>query len=151
VSPAPRPRRLTCQISDPSSADRAKTWPMEAAMTVSSTNRTATGWPSQGCPAGSSVNARSQTMRPVATSSSSTDPACPTATQAVERSAVRRSAKIVILQRNEDEHQTDAADEAERRLLAVPGLRLPHLEPLAADRHQAEEPEGEAGREPDDG
>jgi hypothetical protein len=68
-------------------------------------------------------------------------PAWPTATSAMLRSEeVWRSGKLVVPLRKEDENKSDAADEAECCVLTVPGLRLPHLEPLAADDHEAEEP-----------
>jgi hypothetical protein len=57
------------------------------------------------------------------------------------------SIPLVILKGKENQHQSYARDEPECGLLAVPGLGLPHLEPLTAYDHEAKEPKSEAGHE----
>src|SRR6266849_5802492 len=64
-------------------------------------------------------------------------------------SARLRPPKLLSRQRHEDQHGDDRDQEAERARHAVPFLRLPHAEPLAADRHEADLPEQETKREPE--
>ena len=53
----------------------------------------------------------------------------------------RRPHRLVGVNR---QHGDDRQIKAEGCLLAVPLRRLPHLEPLAADRHEAKEPDKKA-------
>src|SRR5690606_217436 len=57
--------------------------------------------------------------------------------------AGRRSAELALGLVDEDQHGHDRHVELEGGILAVPGLRLPHGEPLATDHHEAEEPDQE--------
>ena len=118
-------------------------------MTLALTSRTLTGSPSHAEAPGVSDSGRSQTTRPVAVSISSTRPACPTATTPplAERVRARAEAALVKLAVplvEEDQDEADRGDEAEGRLLSVPGLRLPHLEPFAAHDQEPEEPQEES-------
>ncbi len=57
---------------------------------------------------------------------------------------VERSGHLVIRHADEDQHAENNRGDAERRLLAVPDLRLPHGEILAGYHQEAEEPQTEA-------
>jgi hypothetical protein len=59
------------------------------------------------------------------------------------RSSVAVDAEFVLLH-DKDQHGQDCQIKAEGRLLTVPLRRLPHLEPLAADHHEAKEPDEKA-------
>ena len=59
--------------------------------------------------------------------------------------------KLVVTHRDENQHAQDHDREAEGARHAVPVFRLPHAEPFAADRHEADLPQQEAEREPEDG
>ncbi len=59
--------------------------------------------------------------------------------------------QLLLRHRHEDQHGDDRDQEAERARSAVPLLGLPHPEPLAADRHEADLPQQEAEGEPNDG
>src|SRR5689334_19851553 len=58
--------------------------------------------------------------------------------------AVRTPLQCVVALGNEKQHAQDRHVEAKGCLLAVPLLRLPHLEPLPANHHETEEPDEEA-------
>src|SRR5215211_4232322 len=55
-----------------------------------------------------------------------------------------------IWHRHEDQDAEDDYDEAERARHAIPFLRLPHAEPLAADRHKTDLPQQQAERQAQD-
>src|SRR5689334_17288137 len=57
---------------------------------------------------------------------------------------VRRDSMLFVLLHDKDQHRQDCQIEAEGRFLTVPLRRLPHLEPLAADHHEAKEPDDKA-------
>jgi hypothetical protein len=66
----------------------------------------------------------------------------------VRKRAVKvRPLKLIIALADEDEHEPDAGDETKRCLLAVPGFRLPHLEPFTAHGEEAEEPQRKTAHE----
>src|SRR6516164_2732790 len=54
------------------------------------------------------------------------------------------SANVAVWQADKNQHRQDLCGDAERGLLAVPFLRLPHCEVFASDNHEAEKPEGKA-------
>jgi hypothetical protein len=49
-----------------------------------------------------------------------------------------------VRQAHKNQYRQDHCGDAERGLLAVPFLRLPHCKVLAGDNHEAEKPEGKA-------
>src|SRR5215468_10779460 len=57
---------------------------------------------------------------------------------------VRRDGILFVLLRDKDQYRQDCQIKAKGRLLTVPLRRLPHLEPLAADHHEAKEPDEKA-------
>ena len=54
------------------------------------------------------------------------------------------SGNVAVRQADKNQHCKDHCGDAERGLLAVPFLRLPHCEVFASDDHEAEKPEGKA-------
>src|SRR5215471_20868640 len=54
---------------------------------------------------------------------------------------VRRDSVLFVLLHDKDQYGQDCQIKAKGRLLTVPLRRLPHLEPLAADHHEAKEPD----------
>ena len=51
---------------------------------------------------------------------------------------------VAVRQANENKHSKDHCGDAERRVLPVPNLGLPHGEVFAGDHHEAEKPEAKA-------
>ncbi len=63
----------------------------------------------------------------------------------------RRFFQLPVPLVDEDAHGQQRDVEAKRARLPVPGRRLPHQEPLAADDHESQEPQHEAGQHASDG
>src|SRR5215472_18206023 len=57
---------------------------------------------------------------------------------------VRRDSILFVLLHDKDQHGQNRQIKAKGRLLAVPLRGLPHLAPLAADHHEAKEPDEKA-------
>src|SRR5271169_751775 len=57
------------------------------------------------------------------------------------RPVVSSSRQIIVVLVHENQDSENCQIEAKRTLLTVPRVRLPHLKPLAADHHEAEEPD----------
>src|SRR6516162_8701213 len=56
----------------------------------------------------------------------------------------RHDSILFVLLHDKNQHRQDCQINAKGRLLTVPLRRLPHLEPLAADYHEAKEPDEKA-------
>ena len=67
------------------------------------------------------------------------------------QAGLRSRHKLPVRLVDEQQHGERRHVEAERRVLPVPDLRLPHREPFAAHHHEAGEPEQECHRHADDG